>query len=112
MRPVEFDAHVQLCECSASQYELLPHRQPYIVGGQGEVINLVSCGKRREDSKSTHYCSPETTDSLCTNTLSNRVLVQRVFHLTKSKLEFLVSFGVIQLEKVTYRCFYSHSIDN
>lgn len=95
MRPVEFDAHVQLCECSASEYELLPHRQPYIVGGQGEVINLVSCGKRREDSKSTHYCSPETTVSLCTNTLVLRVLVQRVFHLTKSKLEFPVSFGVI-----------------
>lgn len=46
--PVEFDAHIELSVGSATELQPLPHRQPLLCGGQGEVINLVSCGKGRE----------------------------------------------------------------
>lgn len=48
MRPVEFDAHVELGVSSAAEHQPLPHRQLLLNRGQGEVINLVSCGKGRE----------------------------------------------------------------
>lgn len=47
--PVEFDAHVELGVGSAAEHQPLPHRQPHLRRGQGEVIDLVSCGKGRGD---------------------------------------------------------------
>lgn len=49
VRPVEFDAHAQLGVSGAAEHQPLPHRQPHLRRGQGEVIDLVSCGKGRGD---------------------------------------------------------------
>lgn len=48
--PVELDAHVELGVGSAAQHQPLPNRQSHLCRGQGEVMDLVSCGKGREDT--------------------------------------------------------------
>lgn len=51
MGPVKLDAHIELGAGSAAKHQAFPHRQPDLRGGQGEVINLVSCsGKGWEDT--------------------------------------------------------------
>lgn len=50
VRPVKFDAHIELSLGSAAELQPLSYRQPHLCGGQGEVINLVSCGKGREEA--------------------------------------------------------------
>lgn len=62
--PVEFNAYVELGVGSADELQLLPYSQPLLHRGQGEVMNLVSCGKGREGSRQTAYCSPETSDAI------------------------------------------------
>lgn len=50
MRPIEFDAHIELGGGRAAEYQPLPFRQPGLRRGQGESIDLVSCGKGRADT--------------------------------------------------------------
>lgn len=50
VRPVEFDAHVELGLSRAAEHQPLPHRKLDIRGGQGELMDFVSCGKGREDT--------------------------------------------------------------
>lgn len=85
VRPVEFDAHIELGVGSAAENQPLAHRQPHLHKVQGEVIDFVSCGKGREDSsQSTAYCCPETTDSLSLCTYSPSLaqyFTESLFHL-------------------------------
>lgn len=50
VRPVEFDAHVELGVGRADQHQPLARRQLALREGQGDIIDLVSCGKRRADA--------------------------------------------------------------
>lgn len=50
VRPVEFDAHVELGVSLADQHQPLTRRQLALREGQGDIIDLVSCGKGRADT--------------------------------------------------------------
>lgn len=50
VRPVEFDAHVELGVGRADQHQPLPRRQLALREGQGDIIDLVSCGKGTADT--------------------------------------------------------------
>lgn len=49
VRPVEFKGHVELGDGLAAEHQPLPGSQPGLRRGQGEIMDLVSCGKGRPE---------------------------------------------------------------
>lgn len=48
--PGKVNGNVELCVGSAVEHQSLPHRQPLMWRGQGEVMDLMSCGEGRGDT--------------------------------------------------------------
>lgn len=78
VRPVELHAHVELGNGRAAEHQLLSYRQPRLRGGQRELMDLISCGKGREDMGVSRR--PIVLPRLQTLTLYTLSLIHSVLH--------------------------------